>query len=122
MHILLYHGREKIGTVAVVKNGLFYKISCRFQLLCNKPIRLFAVSSGRYTDIGLCSQLGNEWGIEKWIAMKYLGDKIEKFYAVLESEYIELPVHDKKPFPMIDRLTDAFLVIEEGCSYIKCRK
>ena len=109
MRVALYHNERRIGTVMVEKLGLFYKITCRFRCRDIDRVRLYAISANRYIDIGLCSCDGNEWGTEKSIAVKHVGDSIERFCLVDECINSGIKVEEGKPFSMLEKLTHAQL-------------
>ena len=109
MQFALYYEQKKIGTVFVEKQGLFYKISCRFSFTNKSRVKLYVLSSNQYIEIGQCSNYGEKWGLEKWIAVKHIGNDIKSFCVMLENTDNVEKVEAGKPFLMLERLTEAYL-------------
>lgn len=112
----VYMGNERVGSAAVTREGLYYRISCRCRLSGTVPCRI-AVTGEKEVDMGLCVPQGDEFGIEKRIPIKKIGEGELRFQVLPRhqvSKGIFVAISPEEPFRYIARLKDAYLARRNG--------
>ena len=105
-------GDRSVGTVTVEKQGLYYRFSCRCSLSGEVMQRLWMLSGGKETDLGLCVPMGEGFGTEKRLPAKQCGTGAAEFFlrpkgADTRGNFI--PISPAEPFRYLHRLQNAYL-------------
>jgi len=113
-------GRYEIGQgtgyVTVTREGLYYRFSCRCHLTGDVMHHLVVETESGNADLGVCVPMEGQFGTEKRIACKLLGEN-PKFYLLPKHEQMTgrfVPVYPEEPFAYMTRLKDAFLAERSG--------
>ena len=95
---ITYDGAH-VGNAKMKKQGLYYTISCRCCLPDAGLYRIHAIAGGRREDLGICVPMGDAFGMDKMIPVKYLGE---------EGVFFELHPKDWLPeYPKVTELTES---------------
>ena len=95
---ITYDGAH-VGNAKMKKQGLYYSISCRCRLPDAGLYRIHAIAGGRREDLGICVPMGDAFGMDKMIPVKYLGE---------EGVFFELHPKDWLPeYPKVTELTES---------------
>ena len=103
--------------VTVEKQGLYYHISCRCRLPAGQMYCLTVICGDRRENLGVCVPMDGQFGAEKRIPCKRLGEGTPEFTLLPKHEKPEgkfLPVFPEEPFPHLSRLGDAHLENRAG--------
>ena len=107
--------QDKVGTVLLKKQGLYYQLEC----FCNIPMK------NRYNlilmcddeiNLGICVPYQNGFGLRTRMKMSAIKpDRIHfKLTSENEAQRVEFyPVYENKSFEHIDKLGDSCLRIQE---------
>ena len=111
----IYMGTQVVGQAEVIKEGLYYRFSCK----CTPPdegIYRITVSDGNNTkDLGICVPTGEWFGLVTRVPVKYLsGDKLEFALVPKDSQVTAIPVVTNEPFADLDKLESAYLQEKDG--------
>lgn len=110
-------GDRTLGYVAVEKQGLYYRFSCRCRLSGAVMHRLVVSCGGKNEDLGVCVPMDGAFGVEKKIPCKRLGAGTPEFQLLPKHEKPEgkfVAVYPEEPFSYMARLKDAFLAHQAG--------
>ena len=88
---IVYEGKP-VGTAQVEKQGLYCTFSCRCRLPEEGFYRIHAVYADKREDLGICVPLGADFGMDKKISIKRLGEGKPSF---------ELLPKDWQPEPVV---------------------
>ena len=139
---VVYEG-ERVGTAQVEKQGLYCTFSCRCRLPEEGFYRIHAVYADKREDLGICVPLGAEFGMDKKISVKRLGEGEPSFELlpknwqpelVVQEPQIEevpieeepiaeteepagavfVPVTEEEPFPYLEQLEHGVLEVREA--------
>lgn len=103
---------RSVGTVAVEKQGLYYRFTCR--CTPGKEIhRLLLRIGGKEIDLGLCVPMGAGFGTEKRIPIRQCGTGMPEFILRPKGGQF-IPISPEEPFRYIHRLENAFLERRNG--------
>lgn len=108
---LSYSGKT-VGKVCVVRLGMYYDIECRFTNNGAGRFHLIAVSDSGETDLGVCVRCASCFELKRRLPIKSVGEGLRQFYITSDVNEITYPISPNKPFPLIDRLESAILVIK----------
>ena len=111
------YGKEAVGKVQLLRQGLYCRIICRCRLSGDQVCRLYAVSDGRQENLGVLVPDGDGFLLDRKIPAKRIGEGTLRF--VLSSggglpAGTFVPITPEEPFAYIERLKDAFLQSEHG--------
>ena len=102
-------GTQVVGQAEVIKEGLYYRFSCR----CTPPdeaIYRVTVSDGVNTrDLGICVPSGEWFCLVCRVPIKHLPGENLTFSLVCSEMRTTLPVETDMPFPALDKLETAYL-------------
>ena len=111
----IYAGTQVVGQAEVIKEGLYYRFSCK----CTPPdegVCRILVSDGCNTkDLGICVPTGEWFCLVSRVPIKYLsGDKLEFLLVPKDRQVSVVPVATNEPFPELDKLESAHLQEADG--------
>lgn len=102
-------GARVIGQAEVIKEGLYYRFSCK----CTPPdagMYRIVVSDGcNKKDLGICVPTGERFCLVSRVPVKYLPGENLEFSLVSNEKRIAVPVKNDMPFPALDKLETAYL-------------
>lgn len=106
----IYAGTQIVGHAEVIKEGLYYRFSCK----CMPPdngIHRIMVSDGSNTkDLGICVPAGEWFSLVTRVPVKYLsGEKMEFSLIPKDKQEKAIPVATNGPFADLDKLDSAHL-------------
>jgi len=110
-------GDKSAGRVQVEKQGLYYRISCRCSLSGDVMHRLLVRCGGKTENLGVCIPMDGQFGVEKRIPCKILGQGTPEFELIPKHEQMMgqfIAVYPEEPFAYMTRLKDAFLARQGG--------
>ena len=110
-----------VGKVQVSRKGLYYRISCRCRIGSDILCRLYAVCGEKRENLGIVVPVDGGFGLETSIPVKKLGEGDLSFHLVARYEAAGgelVPVYPEEPFAYISRLKKAYLVKQNGKTYI----
>lgn len=105
------------GKATVEKQGLYYHFSCRCKLSGEVMHHLVVTCGGKQEDLGVCVPMDGQFGVEKRIPCKRLGEGTPEFSLLPKHEKMEgkfVPIYPEEPFSYMARLKDAFLETQAG--------
>lgn len=106
-----------MGTAVVTKEGLYYRFSCRCRCPGEPMRRILLICAGEQLDLGVCIPVDGQFGLEKRIPCKYLGEGMPEFRLVPKYQRLQerfVPVYPEEPFSYMAKLKDAYLQIRDG--------
>ena len=107
--------RNQVGTVTVEKSGLYYLLSCRCNIPCDRFYRLIAYSGERRLSLGFCVPECGKSVLRCRLPIKQI-DFDHLRFALEEGNVSQLfvPICADKPFPHLDRLPEGKLAEQDG--------
>lgn len=116
-HVIL--GNKQVGKVRIIKQGLYYRLICRFYATCSEVYHLYAIIDERQEKIGVPVLDGEGFVLDKMIPFKRLAGENLKFVLSSASVMRDLPgefvpIFPEEPFQYIEHLKSAFLATEYG--------
>ena len=116
-------GTQQVGKVQVWREGLYYRFFCRCRISGDVVCRL-AVRSGEKEEIlGVVVPVGEDFGLEKRIPAKRLGEGQMEFFLVTKGSLPIrenrqtgqfVPIYPEEPFAYIAQLKEAFFIRQNG--------
>ena len=109
-------GKNTVGKVQVLREGLYYSFYCRCQLSGDVVYRL-AVRCGESDEsLGVLVPMEGGFGLKKRIPAKRLGQGSPDFFLMPKHNHsgVFAPIYPEEPFAYIAKLKDAFLIRKEG--------
>ena len=105
------------GRVAVYREGLYYRFSCRCSPGAGEMVRLWMNCGEREVDLGLCVPMEGGFGTEKRLPVRRCGPGKPEFFLrpkddILRGKFI--PLSPEEPFRYIHRLENAHLERQGG--------
>ena len=110
-------GNDAVGTATVEKQGLYYRICCRCKVSGEGMRRIIVTCGKNREDLGICVPMDGDFGLERKIPCKRLGEGIPSFsllpkYPDAAGKFV--PVYPEEPFAYMTRLKDAYLQVRDG--------
>ena len=105
-------GDEPVGCAQVKREGLYYSFCCSCKLSGDVLCKIVVICGERTEDLGICVPKGNEFGLEKKVPVKRLGDGALHFIVAPKHGEIKgkfIPIHADEPFAYIGNLQKAHL-------------
>ena len=118
----VYFGREQMGTVRVMRQGLYYQFICRCRLTGGAVCRLLVRCGNNQENLGVVVPIADEFGLETRLPIKRLGEGTMVFSLHPKHEKSEgtfVPIYPAEPFAYIARLKESFLISQNGIPGIK---
>ena len=112
---ITYDGAH-VGNAKMKKQGLYYSISCRCRLPDAGLYRIHAIAGGRREDLGICVPMGESFGMDKRIPVKYLGDEAVTFELHPKDWVPEYTADTEQPEPA-EQENEAFVEESEPDNY-----
>lgn len=111
---LYYHGNN-VGYVRLNRHGMFYQLTCRFQMKERSAFRLYVENEKGEIDLGQCVFYGQALGIERNMPVKHIGNGTLRFFVdtAVEGETF-VSIADDQPFYRIEELLNARFTIQSG--------
>ena len=110
-------GKNPVGKVQVIRQGLYYRFICRCRLSGDVVYRL-TVRGGDITEnLGVLVGLGDGFGLDKKIPVSHLGEGKLEFILLPKSDRLNgefIPIRPEEPFAYLTRLQDSFYVHQSG--------
>ena len=104
-------GKDPVGKVQVLRQGLYYRFICRCKLSGEVVYRL-TVRCGEATEnLGILVRSGDGFALDKKVPVSHLGEGEMNFLLLPKSDRVNgsfIPIHPDEPFAYITRLQDAF--------------
>lgn len=113
----LTQGSKPCGKVIVDRQGLYLRFSARCRLSGDVVCRLMVSCGGKQEDLGIFVPMDGQFGIEKKIPAKRLGEGTPEFTIRPKGEKLEgkfIPIYPEEPFSYMSKLKDAFLATQAG--------
>ena len=110
-------GQETVGKVQVLRQGLYYRFSCRCSISGSVICRVTVSCNGHHENLGVPVPMGNGFALTTKVAVKKLGKEPFQFRAMPKHQKSEgkfIPIYPEEPFAYISRLQNAFLEIRNG--------
>ena len=110
-------GERTVGQVRVVKEGLYYRFSCRCSLSGEVLMSLRVCWGGGEMDLGICVPMDGRFGVEKRVPCKRFGEGTPEFSLRPRHEKLAgrfVPIYPEEPFSYLHRLEGAFLARQAG--------
>lgn len=106
-------GKQTVGKVQVLRQGLYYRFLCRCQLSGEVMCRLWVTCGDKRENLGLVVPVDGGFGLDTRIPAKRLGEGALAFTLIPKHDAPEgkfVPISPEEPFAYIERLKDAYLV------------
>lgn len=110
-------GTKKVGSVRIEKQGLYYRFSARCALSGDIVCRLVVSCGDKQENLGVFVPVDGQFGIEKKIPAKRLGEGTPEFRILPKHETVEgkfVPIYPEEPFAYMAKLEGAFLATQAG--------
>ncbi len=110
-------GNQIIGSVRVIREGLYYHFCCVCCLSGDVMYQLTAVCNGKEISLGVCVPVPGGFGVDTRIPVKAVGEGDFSFYAVPKHSNLRgkfVAIRAEEPFAYIDRLMQSRLMIQNG--------
>ncbi len=110
-------GDIKVGEVAVEKQGLYYRFSCRCHLSGKTMHRAVVICGGVRVDLGICVPVDGRFGVDKKLPCKNFAPGKPEFLLLPKGNERSgkfVPVYPEEPFAYMSKLKNAFLEIRDG--------
>ena len=116
-HYYVYFGMEQVGGVQVVRQGLYYRFTCRCRLAGDVICRLQVTCGDKHEDLGIVVPMDGAFGLETKLPVKRLGEGRMEFlllpkHGTPKAQFV--PISPEEPFSYIVRLKEAYLVKRNG--------
>ena len=118
-------GKETVGKVQVLRQGLYYRFICRCRLTGDVVCRLVVRCGDATENLGIVVGTGDGFGLDKKIPVSHLGEGKMEFLLLPKSDKLGgqfIPIHPEEPFAYIARLQDAFFARQGGQAGIVLKK
>ena len=110
-------GKDRVGKVQVLREGLYYRFYCRCRISGDVVCRLAVRCGEKEENLGVVVPVGDGFGLDKRLPVKNLGEGEMTFFLMPKQERLEgkfIPIYPEEPFSYIARLKDAFLARQNG--------
>ena len=119
---VISQGAERIGTVDMVKDGLYYVIRCHCRLSGEVMYDLIMHCAGTSRVLGLLVPEGNLFSIQKKLSVREAGEGPFSFSVKPRHQKMKgilWPVKEGSPFAYLSQLEQAYLV-RRGAEMLLC--
>lgn len=113
MYQIIFDGNP-VGSAEIRKEGMFYRITCRYHLPYKSVFRVLLNSSNHKFDLGVCVPDGNGFSCVTRIACNQLKGDNFSFSLNDGAKKGGIPVAAGKPFVQLEKLNTARLCITNG--------
>lgn len=113
----IYQGEQKVGTVEVTAEGLYYGFACSCTLSGETMCRITVTCGGHTHSLGLPVPEGERFVLRTRMPAKRLGQGVPQFrvipkYTQLGGQFV--PISPEEPFRYLSRLKNAVMQIRDG--------
>ena len=117
-------GKQRVGKVQVIPQGLYVRIICRCHIQGDQVRRLYAQTEDGRESLGVLVPEADGFFLDRRIPAKRLGENVSFLISAGggKLEGIFVPISPQEPFAYIDRLKDAFLETRQGSIGIRIGK
>ncbi len=108
----VFLGNDKVGTVQVERQGLYYCFACRCKLYSEVICKVTVSCNGHHENLGVLVPMGEEYGLTKKLPVKSLGQGTPEFWITPKHtapEGVHVDIYPEEPFRYIARLEKAYL-------------
>ena len=109
----VYFGKIVVGTVQLIRNGLYYRVKCCCRFPQLGRYRIYAVSKNSKIDLGLCVPIDSGFGFNTSVKAKLFDSDEIRFEALLD-ESTFIPVEMDQPFSFLTVLQHCRFAIYNG--------
>ena len=110
----IYMGTQVVGQAEVIKEGLYYRFSCK----CTPPdsgiYRIMVSDGSNIKDLGICVPTGEWFCLVRRVPIKFLPGEGLGFSLVSNERKTVVPIEIDMPFPALDKLETAYLNEEKS--------
>lgn len=110
----VYFGKEQVGKVQLLRQGLYYRFVCRCRLTGDVVCRLHVRCMDTWQSLGVVVPMDGGFGLDTRIPAKRLGEGSVEFQLLPKHELPAagrfVPIYPEEPFAYIARLKESFLV------------
>lgn len=113
----IFFGKDKVGKVQVLREGLYYRFICRCRLTGDVVCRLAVRCGEKQENLGVVVPMGDGFGLDKKLPVKRLGEGEMEFFLGPKHDRVMgkfVPIRPEEPFAYISRLKTSFLVRQNG--------
>lgn len=106
-------GKQLMGKVQVLRQGLYYRFICRCKLTGDVVCRLMVACGGKQESLGVVVPMDGGFGLDMHLPAKRLGEGKPEFYLLPKHDVPTgkfVPIYPEEPFAYIERLKESFLV------------
>ena len=110
-------GQTPIGKAQVLRQGLYYRVTCHCRLTGEVMYRLIIHCGGHDESLGVLIPMGGSFGLETKLPVKKVGEGKLDFFVLPKHPQKEgkfVPIYPEEPFSYISRLKDAHLEVRNG--------
>ena len=110
-------GKNAVGKVQVIRQGLYYRFICRCRLSGEVVYRLTVRCGDTTENLGILVGIGDGYGLDKKVPAAHLGEGEMEFLLLPKSDRIGgmfIPIRPEEPFAYIARLQEAFFARRNG--------
>ena len=110
-------GKDTVGKVQVLRQGLYYRFICRCKLSGDVVYRLTVRCGDATENLGILVRTGDGFGLDKKVPVRHLGEGKMEFLLLPKSDRLGgtfIPIRPEEPFAYIARLQDAFYAQRNG--------
>lgn len=118
-------GRDSVGKVQLIREGLYYRVICRCVIPGEQVYRLYAVMGNRRENLGVLIPERDGMLLNRKIPAKKLPSDALQFIVssgAVHQDEIFIPISPEEPFLYIERLKNSFLDSEHGKIGIRIKK
>lgn len=112
----VYLGKQKVGKVQVLRQGLYYRFICRCKLNSQLMWRLYVTCGGDKLNLGVVVPMEDGFGLETRIPAKRIGEGEMEFVLLPKHETYSsfIPIYPQEPFAYIEQIKNGYLSIKDG--------
>lgn len=113
----VYFGKDQVGKVQLLRQGLYYRFICRCRLSGEIVCRLMVKCGGNRENLGVVVPVDGGFGLDTKLPAKRLGEGTPEFFLLPKHEAAFcnfVPIYPEEPFAYISRLKDAYLTQRNG--------
>ena len=114
-------GKNAVGKVQVLRQGLYYRFICFCKLSGDVVYRLKVRCDDATENVGILVRNGDAFSLDKKVPVSHLGEGKMEFLLMPKSDTVGgtfIPIRPEEPFAYIARLQNAFYAQQNGQSCI----
>ena len=113
--------RQAVGTVQVLRKGLYYRIICRCRLPGKHICRLMVKDGDTQENLGVPVPVDDSFFLDKMVPVKRFSGEIPTFFLLPKKDTASgtfIPLSPEEPFGYIERLKESYLAERNGITGI----